>query len=72
MRAAQFDCTVELLAEVLHMPPGARVIGAEMSDSMRSVRFTVDDPSLPEAPDPYLCIPVITREAFKWDWKVPS
>lgn len=70
MRAARFLCAVELLAEVLHLPDGARVIGVAMSPDMRCVSFTIDDPSLPEADDPHDAAPIYTREIIHFDWNV--
>ena len=70
MRAARFPATVELIGTMMQMPPGARIVGACMSDDMRCVVLTVDDPSLPEADDPHDVEPVITRETVRWDWNL--
>lgn len=70
MRAARFKISEELLAQLLKLPPAARVIGATYDWPTLSVEFVVDDPSLPEADQPHRSEPIITAERHHWDWNV--
>lgn len=73
MRAARFDVSGELLASVLHLPSSASVIGARMSPrDPLAVELIVDDPILPEADEPHVSQPILTKESVKWDWNLPS
>ncbi len=68
MRAAHFDVSTTLLADALHLPVGATIIGAFMV-SDHQIRFTVDDPQLPEVDVPLLVMPTVTRhQEFTWEW----
>lgn len=70
MRAARFTVSIELLAQLLHLPPAARITGAGFDKNGRGVELIVDDPALPEADWPHATVPVVTDERYVWDWGV--
>ncbi len=70
VRAGRFDVSVELLAQLLHLPPNATIIGAQINGDLKSVKLVVDDPALPDAPEPHDTTPTFTQERITMSWSV--
>lgn len=70
MRAARFKMSVDLLRDLMHLPPNASIVGASTNGVDPWVTFVVDDPSLPEAEEPHESLPTCTRKEIVWSWNV--
>lgn len=77
MRAASFNLSPELLAEVLHLPPTATIFSAHSyitRDGRVLIQVVADDSTLPEADAPHETVPRVTLEGghIWWHWDVPT
>lgn len=72
MKQARFDVSLDYLHQVLHMPPDAVIfdIVVVREYGRATARFLVDDPHLPEAPQPHECVPVMHQERVTWDYNL--
>lgn len=72
MGSATVEIALDLIAEAIHLPASAWIIGAEMCAFDRVIRLRIMSPDLPGDLDGVT--PAITRHAerFEWDWNLPA